>query len=93
MRYSRALLAAALALSAAACGQSVSAPEPAFDGVGFGSGGYTAPAGPSYGVSYGGGQRTDTTTVVSASTTAIDTSTIAGPGSGESRGVSYGGGQ
>lgn len=84
MRYSRALFAAALALSAAACGPSVSAPtEPS---------GVVAPTGPAYGVSYGGGQRADTSSIASTNTTAVDTSTIAGPGSGEGRGNYFGSG-
>lgn len=81
MRYPRTLLAAVLALSAAACGRSVSAPEPALDGI--------TPAGPSYGVSYGGGQRGDTTTVASTSnvTTSDSTTTIV-----ENRGNYFGSG-
>ncbi len=93
MRYSQALLAAALALSAAACGQSAPT-EPALEGGGFGTSHQTAPAAPSYeGVGWGGGQRTGSDATASTTTTPTDTSTIVAPGSGQGRDVSYGGGQ
>lgn len=82
MRYSRALFAAALALSAAACDQSTSTPtDPAL-----------APAGPSYsgGVGWGGGQFADTTKTVSGSPTTAEAATVDELGSGEDRGVQVG---
>jgi hypothetical protein len=83
MRYSRALFAAALALSAAACGQSVSAPEPASGGV--------APTAPSYdgGVGWGGGQRADSSDIASTNSTTPGDSTTA---IGENRGNYFGSG-
>lgn len=93
MRHVRALLACAVALSAAACAQTPTTPEPPrFEGTGLGSGHYSTPSSPRYsgGNYFGGGRTTSTTSTTSTTTT--DSTTVTGSGSGNGRGLFFGGG-
>ncbi|HEU4452072.1 MAG TPA: hypothetical protein VFR81_03395 [Longimicrobium sp.] len=86
MRHSRSILAAALALSAAACGQGATEPS-ALTTI---SGGTRAPA-PSFDVGAGGGEFSQDGGVSAANTTGTDSTAITGGSGG--RGLQYGGGQ
>lgn len=92
MRHSRSILAAALALSAAACGQGATEPS-ALTTI---SDGTRAPS-PSFNVGegggWGGGQVVETESVGSLDGTQGDSTTIVGPGDGGNRGGGWGGGQ
>jgi hypothetical protein len=87
MRHVRALLACAVALSASACAQTPTTPEPArFEGSWLGSGNYSAPISPRYsGVYFGGGQRDGTSTTTTSTTSTTDSTAV-------TRGVFFGGG-
>lgn len=81
MRHVRALLACAVALSAAACARTPTTPEPAsFEGSWLGSGNYSAPSSPSYnaGIMFGGGHRDGTSTTTTSTTSSSDSTTVTG---------------